>query len=80
MSLYLEHSGGYHIDTGASTSIIDRDIQIENENGLQFADGTELQADITVFATGYGDPRDFMPEVCGNEIASKTTRSPFGHA
>jgi len=85
-------------DTGASKSIIKGDIKIKNgsaiesftENGLRFTDGTELQADIIVFATGYGkisfcqaglilaysygDPRDFMREVCGDEVASKITR------
>ncbi|KAG1901989.1 uncharacterized protein F5891DRAFT_1218974 [Suillus fuscotomentosus] len=70
------------LHTGASKSIIDGNIKIKNgsaiesftENGLRFADGTELQADIIVFATGYGDPRDFMREVCGDEVASKITR------
>jgi len=82
MALYLERGGGYYIDTGASKSIINGDIKIKNgsaiesftENGLVFADGTELQADIIVFATGYGDPRDFMREICGDEIASKVTQ------
>ncbi|KAG2364044.1 hypothetical protein BDR07DRAFT_1280627 [Suillus spraguei] len=79
MSLYLERGGGYYIDTGASKSIIDGHIKIKNgsaidsftENGLRFADGTELQGDVVVFATGYGDIRDFMRDVCGDEIASK---------
>ncbi|KAG1735979.1 hypothetical protein EDB19DRAFT_1830067 [Suillus lakei] len=61
MSLFLERGGGYYIDTGASKSIIDGGIKIKNgsaiesytENGLRFAGGTELQADIIVFATGY---------------------------
>ncbi|KAG1720493.1 hypothetical protein EDB19DRAFT_1776869 [Suillus lakei] len=82
MSLILERGGGHHIDTRASKSIIDGGIKIKNgsaiesytENGLRFADGTELQADVIVFATGYGDPRDFMHEVCGDEVASKITR------
>ncbi|KAG2098931.1 uncharacterized protein F5147DRAFT_777448 [Suillus discolor] len=68
--------------TGASKSIIDGDIKIKNgsaiesfmENGLRFVDGTELQADMIVFATGYGDHRDFMREVCGDEVASKIPR------
>ncbi|KAG1901997.1 uncharacterized protein F5891DRAFT_1163681 [Suillus fuscotomentosus] len=84
ISLYLERGGGYYVDTGASKSIIDGNIKIKNgsaiesftETGLRFADGAELQADIIVFATGYvtGDPRDFMREVCGDEVASKITR------
>ncbi|KAG2364038.1 hypothetical protein BDR07DRAFT_1482899 [Suillus spraguei] len=81
-ALYLERGGGYYIDTGASKSIIDGHIKVKSgsaiesftENGLRFADGTELQADIIVFATGYGDTRDFMREVCGDEVASKITR------
>ncbi|KAG1861584.1 hypothetical protein DFJ58DRAFT_777488 [Suillus subalutaceus] len=81
-ALFLERGGGYYIDTGASKSIIEGDIKIKNDsaiesftkNGLRFADGTELQADVIVFATGYGDPRDFMREVCGDEVASKITR------
>ncbi|KAG1786574.1 hypothetical protein EV424DRAFT_1651094 [Suillus variegatus] len=76
MSLYLERGGGYYIYTGASRPIIDGDIKTRNdsaiesftENGLRFADGTELQADIIVFAMGYSDPRDFMREICGDEI------------
>ncbi|KAG2073998.1 FAD/NAD(P)-binding domain-containing protein [Suillus decipiens] len=82
MSLFLECGGGYYFDTGGSKSIIDGHIKIKNgsaiesftECGLRFADGTELQADTIVFATGYGDICDFMREVCGDEIASKIPR------
>ncbi|KAG2109807.1 hypothetical protein DEU56DRAFT_715132, partial [Suillus clintonianus] len=82
MSLFLERGGGYYIDTGASKSIIEGGIKVKNgsamesftEHGLRFADGTELQADVIVFATGYGDPRDFMREVCGDEVGSKITQ------
>ncbi|KAG2364046.1 hypothetical protein BDR07DRAFT_1355674 [Suillus spraguei] len=81
-SLFLERGGGYYFDTGGSKSIIDGHIKIKNgstiesftECGLRFADGTELQADIIIFATGYGDIRDFMREICGDEIAAKITR------
>jgi hypothetical protein len=47
-------------DTGTSKHIINGDIKLKNgsaierftEKGLKFADGTELEADIVVFATG----------------------------
>ncbi|KAG1797130.1 uncharacterized protein HD556DRAFT_1358684, partial [Suillus plorans] len=73
LSLYLERSGGYY--NGSA-------IESFTENGLRFVDGTELQADIIVFVTGhgliiaysYGDHRDFMREVCGDEVASKIPR------
>ena len=48
------------IDTGTSKHVINGDIKLKNgsaierftEKGLKFADGTELEADIVVFATG----------------------------
>ncbi|KAG2364036.1 hypothetical protein BDR07DRAFT_1450459 [Suillus spraguei] len=66
-ALFLERGGGFYIGAGSA-------IESFTENGLRFADGTELQADVIVFATGYGDTRDFMREVCGDEIASTITR------
>lgn len=48
-------------DTGASQQIIDGKIKVRSggeierftENGLQFCDGSELEADVVIFATGY---------------------------
>ncbi|KAG6370029.1 hypothetical protein JVT61DRAFT_12548 [Boletus reticuloceps] len=70
--LLFGNAGGYCIDTGTSRHIIDGDIKIKSrsaierftEKGLKFVDGTELEADIVVFATGYGDPRDTMRDIC----------------
>ena len=49
-------------DVGASQLIIDGKIKLKNDsqisrftkNGLEFADGSTLDADTVVFATGYG--------------------------
>ncbi|OAX32564.1 FAD/NAD(P)-binding domain-containing protein [Rhizopogon vinicolor AM-OR11-026] len=79
VSLFYERGGGYYMDTGTCQHIINGDIKIKNgcsiqgftENGLIFSDGTELQADIIVFATGFGDHLDAMREACGDEVASK---------
>jgi len=79
LQLLYAHAGGYYIDTGTSKHVINGDIKLKNgsaierftENGLKFADGTELEADIVVFATGYGDPRDSMRDVCGPRVADK---------
>ncbi|KAF8835468.1 FAD/NAD(P)-binding domain-containing protein [Paxillus ammoniavirescens] len=74
-----ERSGGFYMDTGTSQHIINGDIKIKSgssierltETGLKFADGSELEADVIVFATGYGDPRDSMRGICGPEVADK---------
>ncbi|KAF8131847.1 hypothetical protein EV363DRAFT_1449544 [Boletus edulis] len=62
--------------------VVNGDIKLKNgsaiesftQKGLKFADGTELEADIVVFATGYGDPRDSMRDVCGPQIADKVKK------
>jgi len=79
VQLLLQHAGGYYIDTGTSQHIIDGDIKIKSgsaierftEKGLKFTDGTEVEADIIIFATGYGDPRDSMRDICGPQVADK---------
>lgn len=71
--------GGYYIDIGASQKIVDGHIKVKSgvpvagftQDGLLFADGEEIKADIVVFATGY--EQSYMKQVAaivGEEIAS----------
>ncbi|OAX33329.1 FAD/NAD(P)-binding domain-containing protein [Rhizopogon vinicolor AM-OR11-026] len=79
VTLFYGRVGGHYIDTGTCQHIINGDIKIKNgsaiegftENGLRFSDGTELHADIIVFATGFGDHLDAVREACGDEVVSK---------
>jgi hypothetical protein len=56
--------GGYYINTGASELIIDGKIKIKSDapidhfdkQGLVFADGSKISADVVVWACGYGQP------------------------
>ncbi|EEB94189.1 hypothetical protein MPER_07038 [Moniliophthora perniciosa FA553] len=72
-------AGGYYINTGGSTDIIEGRIKVKNgssisrftESGLAFEDGTNLDADVIVLATGYGDPKDSITPVVGEEVSSK---------
>ena len=73
---YFQRGGGYYIDVGASQLIADGRIKIKQgqeitevlPNGLCFADGSELEADEIVFATGYQNMRTQAREMYGNEI------------
>ncbi|KAF8623715.1 hypothetical protein AX17_007412 [Amanita inopinata Kibby_2008] len=64
---------------GASQLIIDGKIKLKNdsqikaftETGLLFENGSELPADVIVFCTGLGEPRDGVRKICGNEIADR---------
>ena len=58
---YLRRGSGYYIDIGASQLIIDGEIKLKrgqvvevDETGVILDDGTHLDADLIVYATGYG--------------------------
>lgn len=78
-ALVYERGGGFYINTGASDKIIDGTIKLKSgcsvghftTHGLALDDGTELQADVVIFATGFGDLRDSVRLVCGEEVAQK---------
>ncbi|BCS28362.1 uncharacterized protein APUU_61410S [Aspergillus puulaauensis] len=74
---YFQRGGGYYIDVGASQLIIDGHIKIKQgveisqvlAHGLKFADGTELQADEVILATGYQNMRTQTRRLFGDETA-----------
>lgn len=76
---YFQRGGGYYIDVGASQLIIDGKIKVKQgqeitevlPNGLKFADGTELEADEIIFATGYQNMRTQARGIFGDEVADK---------
>ncbi|KAG7099769.1 hypothetical protein E1B28_001581 [Marasmius oreades] len=72
-------AGGYYLDTGASQMIIDGKIKLKSdsklerftETGLRFEDGSELPADVVLFATGFGDVRTYIRKICGEEVGNR---------
>lgn len=77
---YFQRGGGYYIDVGCSQLIIDGKIKVKQgseisevkEHGLLFEDGTELEADEIVFATGYQNMRSTARKIFGDEVADRT--------
>ncbi|KAF8965605.1 FAD/NAD(P)-binding domain-containing protein [Flammula alnicola] len=75
-------TGGYYLDTGGSKLIADGKIKLKTdseiesftETGLKFKNGTELDADVVLFATGLGNTIDQFRRVCGEEVAKKMKR------
>jgi putative flavoprotein involved in K+ transport len=71
--------GGYYIDTGGSDLIIDGRVKLKSKVGIEritehsivFTDGTELAADLIVFATGYGTPDHFVTQLLGKNVGDK---------
>jgi hypothetical protein len=76
---YFQRGGGYYIDVGGSQLIIDGQVKIKQgqeiqeilPHGLRFADGSELEADEIVFATGYKNMRTTAREIFGDEVADR---------
>ncbi|KAF9007494.1 hypothetical protein BDQ17DRAFT_1388982 [Cyathus striatus] len=75
--LVWDKVSGYYLDVGASQLIIDGKIKLKNdslierftETGLKFENGSELNADVVVFCTGLGDPREHIRQICGDAVA-----------
>ncbi|KAG5651879.1 hypothetical protein H0H81_007073 [Sphagnurus paluster] len=75
--LAWSRAGGYYLDTGASQLIIDGKIKLKagvqisrfTETGIKFEDGSELEADVVIFATGLGNSGKQIANIVGDEVA-----------
>jgi putative flavoprotein involved in K+ transport len=75
---YLRRGSGYYIDVGASQLIIDGEIKLAHgqvteivPDGLVLEDGTKLEADLIVYATGYGSMNGWAADLIGQEVADR---------
>lgn len=75
---YLRRGSGYYIDVGASQLIIDGKIKLAHgqvaeitETGVLLDDGTELPADLIVYATGYGSMNGWAADLIGQDVADR---------
>jgi putative flavoprotein involved in K+ transport len=76
---FLERGGGYYIDVGSSGMIIEgrigliqfAEINTFVESGLSMRDGTQIDADAVIFATGYGNQSAQVRELFGDQIADE---------
>ncbi|KAI0791868.1 hypothetical protein C8Q75DRAFT_876016 [Abortiporus biennis] len=78
----LVRVGGYYLDVGASQLIIDGKIKLKNDSqierftqtGLKFEDGSELDADVVLYATGFADASEPISRIVGDEVSKKVPR------
>ncbi|KAK1511300.1 flavin-containing monooxygenase [Colletotrichum costaricense] len=77
---YITRGGGYYIDVGCSQLIVDGKVKVHHSpegitgftpNGLKLADGTTLDADIVVLATGYDGMRSSTRNILGDKVADR---------
>ncbi|HTI73863.1 MAG TPA: NAD(P)/FAD-dependent oxidoreductase [Mycobacterium sp.] len=75
---YLRRGSGYYIDVGACELVADGRIKLAHgqverltEDSVVLADGTELPADLVVYATGYGSMNGWAADLIGQDVADK---------
>ncbi|MFP5072024.1 NAD(P)/FAD-dependent oxidoreductase [Pseudonocardia nantongensis] len=75
---YLRRGSGYYIDVGAAELVADGHVKLAKgqvqeftEKGLRFTDGTEVDADLVVFATGYRSMNGLAADIVGQDVADK---------
>ncbi|KAM0421007.1 hypothetical protein ACHAPT_011250 [Fusarium lateritium] len=77
---YITRGGGYYIDVGCSQLIVDGKIKVRqcaggirnfDADGIVLADGSRLDADIVVLATGYDGMRSTTLKILGRKVADR---------
>jgi putative flavoprotein involved in K+ transport len=75
---YLRRGSGYYIDVGACDLVADGKIKLAHgqvdrltRDSVVLADGTELPADLVVYATGFGSMNGWAADLIGQEAADK---------
>lgn len=75
---YLRRGSGYYIDVGACDLVADGSIRLAHgqvdhltENSVVLADGTELPANVVVYATGYGSMNGWAADLIGQDVADR---------
>jgi putative flavoprotein involved in K+ transport len=76
---YLRRGSGYYIDVGASELIAEGKIKLKSgvtierikEDGVVLDNGTELPADLIVYATGFGSMNGWVAKLISQEAAER---------
>jgi putative flavoprotein involved in K+ transport len=75
---YLRRGSGYYIDVGAADLVANGQValvkgQVDHltEHSVVLADGTELPADLVVYATGYGSMNGWAADLISQEVADR---------
>ena len=76
---YLRRGSGYYIDVGASELVANGSIKLKsrttieriNPKSVTLTDGTELPADVLVYATGYGSMNQWLAGLISPAVADR---------
>jgi putative flavoprotein involved in K+ transport len=82
---YLRRGSGYYIDVGAADLVADGKVKLAHgqvdhltRDAVVLEDGTELPADLVVYATGYGSMNGWAADLISQEVADRVGKV-WGH-
>ena len=78
-TMYLRRGSGYYIDVGASELVADGRIKLKSgvevkeirPRSVVLSDGSETEADLIVYATGYGSMNGWAAQLISQAVADK---------
>ncbi|KAL3698260.1 hypothetical protein R1sor_012336 [Riccia sorocarpa] len=76
----VRRGGGYYIDVGASELIASEKVKLKSgveeirPKSIVFSDGSEVSADLIIYATGYGNTQDYIEKLISKEAAERVGR------
>jgi putative flavoprotein involved in K+ transport len=75
---YLRRGSGYYIDVGAADLVADGEVKLAKgqvdhltEHSVVLEDGTELEADLVVYATGYNSMNGWVADLISQDAADR---------
>lgn len=76
---YQRSASGYYIDVGACEMVADGRIGLKSgieisyltQTGVAFADGSHIEADLIIYATGFGSMEEWVARLIGKDVAEK---------
>lgn len=76
---YIRRGSGYYIDVGASELVANGSIRLKSRveverispRAVHLSDGSEIAADLIVYATGYGSMNGWAAELIGQDVADR---------
>ncbi|CCL99977.1 uncharacterized protein FIBRA_02002 [Fibroporia radiculosa] len=79
LHMAFTRGGGYYLDVGTCQKIVDGKVKLKNDSqierftktGLKFTNGSELEADVVLFATGFEGADTAIKKLVSPEVGSK---------
>ncbi|TFK84341.1 FAD/NAD(P)-binding domain-containing protein [Polyporus arcularius HHB13444] len=79
LAMAKRRGGGYYLDVGASQMVADGKIKLKNDSpikrytktGLEFEDGSTVDADVILFATGFDSPMITAEKILGKDVTTR---------